>query len=195
MTFVCVLGVLTAPHVWALTVTPSSLTFQAVQGGINPPGQLVNVSKANNKTVNWTASDSAAWVSVTPLTGSITSAAQVTVTVNPAGLAAGTYTATVAITVSKGGSISIPVSLIVAAASTSTSASISWSPPSTGTVAGYNVYVGTTSGVYGPAINVGNVTSYVLNNLAPGTYYFVVTDYDSGAVESLPSTEVSKTIY
>jgi hypothetical protein len=62
-------------------------------------------------------------------------------------------------------------------------------------VAGYNVYVGTASGVYGPAINVGNVNSYVVNNLAAGTYYFVVTDYNSNGVESTPSNEVSKTIY
>jgi len=63
-------------------------------------------------------------------------------------------------------------------------------------VAGYNVYVGTASGVYGPPINVGNVTSYVVNNLVIGnTYYFVVTDYNTSGVESAPSNQVSKSIY
>jgi len=55
--------------------------------------------------------------------------------------------------------------------------------------------MGTASGVYGPPINVGNVTSYVLNNLAVGTYYFVVKDYNTSGVESAPSNEVSKSIY
>jgi len=63
-------------------------------------------------------------------------------------------------------------------------------------VAGYHVYVGTASGVYGPPINVGNVTSYAVNNLVIGnTYYFVVTDYNSRGVESAPSNQVSKSIY
>ncbi len=63
-------------------------------------------------------------------------------------------------------------------------------------MAGYNVYVGTASGVYGPPINVGNVTSYVMNNLVMGnTYYFVVKDYNTSGVESAPSNEVSKSIY
>ena len=197
------IGVWTAPQALALTATPLSLSFQVVQGGANPASQSVTVSKSNNKSTNWTASDNATWLSVSPGTGSIMNTTQVTVAVNTAGLAAGTYSATVAVTVYKGGSISIPVSLTVASATTTTSlttttssttASLSWTP-STSTVAGYNVYTGTTSGVYGPKINVGNVTSYVLSNLSTGTYYFVVTDYDSSGVESAPSNEVSKTIY
>jgi hypothetical protein len=56
--------------------------------------------------------------------------------------------------------------------------------------------MGTASGVYGPPINVGNVTSYVVNNLVIGnTYYFVVKDYDTSGVESSPSNEVTKSIY
>jgi hypothetical protein len=67
----------------------------------------------------------------------------------------------------------------------------------TGTdVAGYKVYMGTTSGAYGSPISVGSVTSYVINNLAIGTtYYFVVTAYNSSGGESLPSNEVSRSIY
>jgi hypothetical protein len=199
-----VIGIWTSPDALALTASPSSLTFQAIQGGSNPASQYVNVSKSNSKSTNWTASDSAAWLSVSPLTGGITNTAQVGVTVNIAGLAAGTYSATVSVTVSKGGNISIPVTLTVASTTTttspptttSTSASLSWSPPDTTTVvAGYKVYMGNSAGVYGPPVVVGNVTSYVINNLAVGTYYFVVTDYDSTGTESLPSNEVSTSIY
>lgn len=193
----------TSPQALAMSAQPTALLFQAVQGGANPPSQSVTVSKPNNKATNWTASDSATWVSASPQTGSITKTAQVTVSVNTAGLAAGTYSATVTVTAYKGGSVSIPVSLTVTSSTslstisgTSNSASLSWNPAATSGLVGYNVYVGTTPGVYGSSTNVGNVTSYVINNLPVGyTYYFVVTDYDSNGAESAPSNEVSKIIY
>ena len=199
-----VLGLWNSPATWALTASPASLTFQAIQGGNNPASQSVNVSKPNKKDTNWTASDSANWVSVSPTTGSFTSSSQITVVVNTAGLAAGTYSATVTVTAYKGGSVSIPVSLTVApttttGSSTSTSntaASLTWDPITDTGIAGYNVYVGTAPGVYGAPINVGNVTSRIIDNLAVGsTYYFVVTAYNTSGVESIPSNEVSKSIY
>lgn len=61
-------------------------------------------------------------------------------------------------------------------------------------VAGYKVYVGNASGTYGPPINVGNQTTYTVTGLAPGTYYFAVTAYDSIGNESSYSNEVFKTI-
>ena len=202
------IGIWTSPEAWALTVSPTSMTFQAVQGGTNPYSGTVNVSKSNNHQATWTATDSATWLTVSPGTGSITSTALVAVAVNITGLAAGTYTTTVNIKVDKGGSASIPVTLTVSPASTTsalttptstttnTTAALSWSAVTNTDLAGYKVYVGTASGVYGPPINVGNVTSYVLSNLAVGnTYYFVVTDYTTSGMESLPSNEVNKSLY
>lgn len=198
------LGLWMAPDTWALSASPRSLTFQAVQGGSNPPSQSITVSKPNNKTTNYTASDSASWVIVSPATGSITKSSQIVVVVNTAGLTPGTYSATVAVTVSKGGSMSVPVTLTVAASTTTTTsttssntASLAWDPPETSTgIAGYKVYVGTASGVYSAPINVGNVTSHVISNLGVGnTYYFAVTDYDGSGLESIASNEASKSIY
>ena len=75
-------------------------------------------------------------------------------------------------------------------------ASLTWNPVTSTNLAGYKVYVGTASGRYGTPLDVGNVTGYVVNNLAVGnTYYFVVTSYNSSGGESLPSSEVSKSIY
>src|SRR5439155_24262994 len=54
------------PEARALQVTPTSLSFQAVQGGTNPPSQIVNILKNNNHTLNWSSSDNATWVSVSP---------------------------------------------------------------------------------------------------------------------------------
>ena len=63
----------------------------------------------------------------------------------------------------------------------------------TGTVAGYRVKVGTSSGVYSTAnVDVGNVTAFTVTSLAPGNvYYFAVTAYDSSGAESGFSNEVS----
>jgi hypothetical protein len=188
----------------ALTVSPTALTFQAAQGGTNPPSQSVTVSKSNKRDSTWTASDSASWVAVSPVVGSIAGSAQVAVNVDIARLPAGTYSATVTVTVYKGGSVSVPVMLTVTPSTTpslssstisAATATLTWDSSTDTNVAGYNVYMGTTSGVYGPPIHVGTVTSYSVSNLAVGTYYFVVTDYDTGGLESLPSNEVSKSIY
>jgi hypothetical protein len=81
------------------------------------------------------------------------------------------------------------------------SATLTWDAPTTnadGTpltdLAGYKVYYGTTSGNYTEVIDAGNVTTYKVENLSPGTYYFTVTAYDNSGNESGYSNEVSKTI-
>jgi hypothetical protein len=81
------------------------------------------------------------------------------------------------------------------------SAALTWDAPTTnvdGTpitaLAGYKIYYGTKSGVYTGVIDAGSSTSFAFNNLAPGTYYFVVTAYDSLGTESDYSNEASKVI-
>ncbi len=80
-------------------------------------------------------------------------------------------------------------------------ATLTWDAPTTnadGTpltdLAGYKVYYGTTSGNYTDVIDVGNVTTYKVEGLQPGTYYFAVTAYDTSGNESNYSNEVSKII-
>jgi fibronectin type 3 domain-containing protein len=81
-------------------------------------------------------------------------------------------------------------------------ATLSWNAPTTnadGTpltdLAGYKVYYGTASRTYSQNIDVGNVTTYAVNNLTDGaTYYFAVTAYDTSSNESAYSNEASKTI-
>lgn len=194
------------PHAWALQATPAMMSFQAVQGGASPSSQILNVLKNNNHTMSWRSTDNATWLNVSPTTGSITNSAQISVSVNPAGLAAGTYAATVTITATKGGSISVPVTLTVTSGSTagptpsisssSSTATLTWNPSTNTNLAGYKIYMGTASGIYGSPITVGNVTSYTVPNLGVGnTYYFAVTDYNSNGIESGFSNEVSKSIY
>lgn len=87
---------------------------------------------------------------------------------------------------------------IVIAASTV----LSWTAPTTNAdntpltdLGGFNIYYGTAPGNYSQNIDVGNVTTYQVDNLTMGvTYYFVTTAYDTSGNESGYSNEISKTI-
>jgi len=70
---------------------------------------------------------------------------------------------------------------------------LSWTAVDDPTVLGYNVYYGTASHTYGEPVNVGNHTTHTVRGLAPGTYYFAVTAYNSVG-ESGFSNEASKVI-
>ena len=62
-------------------------------------------------------------------------------------------------------------------------------------IAGYRLFYGPTSGNYTQQIDVGNTTAATVSNLANGgTYFFVVTAYNTDAMESPPSNEVSATV-
>lgn len=73
-----------------------------------------------------------------------------------------------------------------------------WGPNSEIDLAGYRVYVGTSSGNYtfaGP-FEVTNGTSYSVQNLPMGqTYFFAVSAFDIYGNESMMSAEVSKSIF
>lgn len=275
-----------SPEAWALTVTPAVVTFDAVQGAGNPRSQRISLSKPSLRHSNWTVTDNAAWLTISPGGGTITRNVSLVVGINTVGLAAGTYSAMVTIKVERGGSASFPVTLRVVparggsqstpaltpdtnamaslpwrnvtgthqsseevaaalaaplgsltpagmtgagamtsrtwnpfagtdaavgkptvvpatnsststpVAHTGTTASLTWSPVTSVGLAGYKVYIGTASGLYGTPLDVGNVTAYVVSDLSLGnTYYFVVTSYNTSGTESLPSSEVSKSIY
>ncbi len=180
------------------TVSPSSLTFYAVQGGTNPPKQTLTFTKVPTYTATLTASDNATWLTVSPSSQSETTRATITVAVNISGLAAGTYKATITVKEGTWFTQSVPVTLIVSPAtstpsSTTSSATLTWNAVS-GTVSGYKVYVGEAPHLYTRTINVGTITTSTVNSLTVGKmYYFAVTAYNS-AGESTPSNEVSKTI-
>jgi len=75
------------------------------------------------------------------------------------------------------------------------SVNLAWDPVPDQTVAGYNVYYGTASGVYTNEIPAGAATSSIVSGLAENvTYYFTVTAYDILGLESDFSNEVSYTV-
>jgi len=76
----------------------------------------------------------------------------------------------------------------------SASVTLAWDPKSDAGMSGYKVYYGNSSRSYSTSINVGNVTSYTVNSLPDGTYYFAVTAYFATGPETSFSNEVSKTL-
>ena len=99
-----------------LTLSTSSLAFSATAGGANPASQALTLSNTGGGMINWTASSSHSWLSVSPLTGG--NSATLTATINAAGLSAGTYTGTITVNAGSitGSPASVGVTLTLAAA-------------------------------------------------------------------------------
>jgi outer membrane biosynthesis protein TonB len=69
---------------------------------------------------------------------------------------------------------------------------LQWDPVPDPAVVGYRLYAGTTSGVYTQTSEVGASVATLVSNLVEGkTYFFAVTAYNTVALESEPSNEVS----
>ena len=91
--------------------------------------------------------------------------------------------------------------VIVGADDTTAQATLSWVPPverqdntpiSLAEIAGYRIYYGSTQGQYPVHVDVadGNTTGYTFTGFSRGTYYFVITTYDTNGRESTYSPEV-----
>ena len=79
-----------------ISCSPTSLTFSGIQGGSNPATQALNISNSGGGTLNWTASSSAAWLTLSPTSGTAPGAVMVTAAISD--LSAGTYNGTITIT-------------------------------------------------------------------------------------------------
>jgi Tol biopolymer transport system component len=76
-------------------VSPLSLSFGAFMG-LNPADQLITVWNSGGGALDYTVVDDAAWLSVTPASGTLTPQDH-TVSIDVAGLAIGTYAGTISI--------------------------------------------------------------------------------------------------
>ena len=127
----------------AIGLSPTSLAFSGAAGGANPAAQMIGVSNTGSGTLTWAASDNAAWLTLTPTSG--TNAGTIAASVNTAGLVAGTYNTTVTLSATGATAKTVPVTLTI---TQSTSASgFSVSPASLaymGTVGGPNQVLGVT---------------------------------------------------
>ena len=92
---------------------------------------------------------------------------------------------------------------VIAAGTGSGSVTLNWTAPmlnEDGTdltdLVGYVIYYGVQSGQYTEEIPINNptVTTYVVEGLAPGTYYFVATAKNADDIESRYSGEAVKQV-
>jgi hypothetical protein len=63
-------------------------------------------------------------------------------------------------------------------------------------LAGYKIHYGKNSGIYDHEISIDNpgMTTYVVDNLVPDTYYFAATSFNTSGVESEYSGEAIRTV-
>ena len=184
----------------AIRVSPASLSFTATQGGSNPAAQTLSISNTGGGTLTWSASDNAAWLTLSPSTG--TGNGTVALNVATGTLTPATYSGTVTLSGSTGVTpVSVPVSFTVSAtpairvspASLSFTAQQGSSNPATQTLTISNTGGGTLnwsvshdatwlSHTPGTGTGTGTVTISVLTGfLTAGTYNGVVTLYATGA--------------
>lgn len=136
-----------------------------------------------------------AWAGFSATTGTLSG--------TPATGDVGTY-ANVTITASNGTARSSLAPFSIAVQGTSLgSVTLSWAPPTTRTdgtpltnLAGYRVSYGTAPGSYpnSVALNNAGLSTYVVDNLPAGTYYFVITALDANGLESSYSNAATRTV-
>jgi len=83
----------------AIAASPSSFSFITEQGGSNPSSQTLEIQNSGDGTLDWSATDDADWLSLSPASGSCASGEinNVTVSVDASAISAGDYTATITI--------------------------------------------------------------------------------------------------
>jgi hypothetical protein len=182
--------------------TPSANSAPSISG--NPPGAIKvgeaysftpNASDPDGDALTFSIENKPNWLSFDSGNGRISG--------TPTLANVGTFS-NIKITVSDGqasaslSNISVQVTQVATASTT-----LSWTAPTMnedGTtlsdLAGYKVYYGKSSRSYTNTIRIDNpsVTTYVVENLSPDTYYFAATAFNSSGVESRYSGEAVKSL-
>jgi uncharacterized protein (TIGR03437 family) len=164
-----------------LTLSQSSLSFNAVYGGSAPASQSITVSA--NSATSFSTSVSGTYGGVTWLTispsGSLTTTMTITAYVNQSGLQLGTYSGSISL-VTSGGTQTIPVTLIVSLTGTALTinpTSLSFSYTSGGAApAGQTVTVTTTGST--------SVTFALADSVTSGANWLILTDSKGNAIAS-----------
>jgi hypothetical protein len=150
---------------------------------------------ANGDALTFSISGQPSWATFSTTTGLLSG--------TPAAGNAGTYS-NIVISVSDGkATTSLTAFSIAVKTATVGSAQLSWTPPTSNTdgstltnLAGYRINYGTSSGALTKSVQVptAGVTSYLVDNLSQGTWYFTVVAYTSAGLDSAASSMTSKTI-
>ena len=150
---------------------------------------------ADGNTLTFTISNRPAWATFNAATGQLAG--------TPTAASAGTYS-NIVIAVSDGTASATLAAFSIAVVDVSNgAATLTWTPPTTNTdgstlttLAGYRVAYGASAATLTQTIQLGNagMSSYVVENLAPGTYYFALRAYTTGGAESANSNVVTKIV-
>jgi hypothetical protein len=155
-------------------------------------------SDANGDSLGFSIANKPSWASFSTSTGRLSGTPT----------AAGTHS-NIVISVSDGkATTNLPAFKITVAAQASPqpvvgAATLSWTPPTQNTdgssltnLAGYRIYYGTSSTSLTKSVQVSSagITSYMIEGLAPSTYYFTVRAYTTAGKESANSNVVSKVV-
>jgi hypothetical protein len=178
-----------------LSVAPSQLNFGDVNVGsssaqtatLAATGGTVTVSSASSSNSQFTISGTSF-----PLTIASGQSAEVKIVFSPTKTGADSGSVTVTSNASNSG---VSESVNGTGVSPQYSVALSWNP-STSSVAGYNVYRGTASGVYSKINNsLDGTTTYTDSTVASGmTYYYAATAVSPGGQESGYSSPLKVTI-
>jgi hypothetical protein len=154
---------------------------------------MPTATAANGAALTFTIQNKPAWASFNTQSGLLSG--------TPGAASVGTF-ANILISVSDGkASAALPAFTIAVTQVSSGSATVAWEPPTQNTdntpltdLAGYHLYYGTAVDNLDHSVKVANpgLASYVIDNLSPATWYFAVTAYNTGGVESDRSATTSK---
>jgi hypothetical protein len=97
-----------------LAATPASLAFTYRMGGRTPSSKTLAITSTSGPT-SYSATETDPWLSITPTSGN--TPGNLRASINPAGMAAGTYGAQINITTPSGTTITVPVSLTITSGS------------------------------------------------------------------------------
>ncbi len=151
---------------------------------------------ANGDTLTFAIANRPSWASFSTSTGRLSG--------TPGAAYVGNY-AGIVISASDGkASTSLPGFAIAVTQISNGAATLSWVPPTQNTdgsvltnLSGYRIHYGTSASALNQTITLNNpgITTYVIENLAPATYYFALRSMTSAGAESAMSAIASKTIH
>jgi hypothetical protein len=168
----------------AISGTPAKTVVVGANYSFQP-----TVTGAGDATLSFAISNAPAWAKFDPATGTLSG--------TPAAADVGT-SAQILITVSGalGSAALAPFSIVVTSGSSAV-ATVTWTTPAPDAaddaLAGYRVYYGTSVAGMTHVVTIDDptTTSYVIDNLGPGTWYFAIASYDSDQTQSALSPTIA----
>ena len=173
--------------------SPATTVKVGQEYSFQPTVSSAPASAVAGNTVKFSIANSPSWAKFDTSTGKLTG--------TPNATQVGTY-ANIRISVSAAGTMAtLPAfTIVVGEGNPKSNVTLSWQAPTENAdgsplidLKGYKVHYGPRSKTYSQTIQVANpgLTTYVVQNLSSGNYYFAITAYNADGQESALSSEVT----